>query len=35
MASDCETAAQSGSGERQNIGEVIYFEGKKGGGSQL
>ena len=33
MATHCETAARSGSGERQNIGAVNSFEGKKGGRS--
>ena len=32
MASHCQTAAQSGSGECQNIGAVNTFQGKKGGG---
>ena len=32
MATHCQTAARSGSGERQNIGAVNSFEGKKGGG---
>ena len=37
MATHCQTAARSGSGERQNIGAVNSFQGKKkgGGGSQL
>ena len=32
MATHCQTAALSGSGERQNIGAVNFFEGKKGDG---
>ena len=32
MATHCQTAARSGSGECQNIGAVNSFEGKKGGG---
>ena len=32
MATHCQTAVQSGSGERQNIGVVDSFEGKKEGG---
>ena len=32
MASHCQTAARSGSGERQNVGVVNSFEGKMGGG---
>ena len=35
MATDCQTAAQSGGSERQNLGAVNYFEGKKGGQSTL
>ena len=31
MATHCQTAARSGSGERQNIGAVNSLEGKKGG----
>ena len=31
MATDCQTAAQSGSGEGQNIGAAHSFEGKKRG----
>ena len=31
MASHCQMAAQSGSGEHQNIAAVDSFEGKKGG----
>ena len=31
MATHCKTAAWSGSGERQNIGAVDSFEGRKGG----
>ena len=31
MATHCQTVAQSGSRERQNIGGVNSFEGKKGG----
>ena len=34
MATHCQMAAWSGSGERQNIGAVNSFESKKGG-SQL
>ena len=30
----CQTAAQSRSGERQNIGVVNSFEGEKGGGGR-
>ena len=33
MATHCQTAARSGSGERQNIGAVNSLEGKKGGRS--
>ena len=33
MATDCQTSAQSGGGERQNLGAVNSFEGKKGGQS--
>ena len=33
MATHCQTAARSGSGECQNIGAVNSFEGKKGGRS--
>ena len=33
MATHCQTAAQSGSGERQNIGAVNSFKGRKGGRS--
>ena len=32
MATHCQTAKQSGSGERQNIVAIDSFEGKKGGG---
>ena len=32
MATHCQTAEWSGGGERQNIGAVKSFEGKKGGG---
>ena len=32
MATNCQMAARSGSGERQNIGAVNSFEGKKKGG---
>ena len=32
MATHCQMAAQSGSGECQNMGAVKSFEGKKGGG---
>ena len=32
MATHCQTAARSGSGECQNIGAVNPFEGQKGGG---
>ena len=35
MATDCQTAAQSIGGERQNLGAVNYFEGQKGGWSTL
>ena len=35
MATDCQTAAQSGGGEHQNLGAVNYFEGKKGRRSNL
>ena len=30
MATHCQNAARSGSGERQNLGVVNSFEGKKG-----
>ena len=30
MATDCQTATQSGGSERQNLGEVNSFAGKKG-----
>ena len=30
MATNCQTAARSGDGERQNLGAVNRFEGKKG-----
>ena len=33
MATQCQTAARSGSSERQNIGAVNSFEAKKGGRS--
>ena len=33
MTTHCQTAAQSGGGERQNLGAVNPFEGKKGGRS--
>ena len=33
MATHCQMGARSGSGERQNIGAVNSFEGKKGGQS--
>ena len=33
MATHCQTAARSGSGERQNIGAVDSFEGREGGRS--
>ena len=33
MATHCQTAAQSGSGERQNIGAVNSIEGEKEGWS--
>ena len=33
MATHCQTATWSGGGERQNIGAVYSFEGKKGGRS--
>ena len=33
MATHCQMAARSGSGECQNIGAVNSFEGKKGGRS--
>ena len=33
MATHCKTATRSGSGERQNIGAVNSFEGRKGGRS--
>ena len=35
MATQCQTAAQSGSCERQNIGAVNFFEGKIKGEGQL
>ena len=35
MATHCQTAARNGSSERQNIGVVNSFEGKKKGGGQL
>ena len=31
MATHCQTVVRSGSGERQNIGAVNSFQGKKGG----
>ena len=33
MATHCQTATQSGSGEHQNIGAVHSLEGKRGGQS--
>ena len=33
MATHCQTAGRSGSGERENIGAVNSFEAKKGGRS--
>ena len=32
MATNCQTAMQSGGGESQNLGAVNSFKGKKGGG---
>ena len=34
MGTHCQTAAWSRSGERQNLGAVNYFWGKKGGQSE-